>query len=240
MTSLLPPNASALDRKTETVMAGIEEIPMAIRDIFSAESCPADFLPFLAWAMSVDYWNEDWSDTVKRRVIAGSFAWHRIKGTEGAVRQALASLGATVDITEWWQMDPPGVPHTFSVAVWANENLQPGEPVITDGLAADMQKAIEASKPVRSHYVMTLGARFDGELAAGSAATAQAISRMPAAATAPVGIAGQVVLGPAVSVLSISGHSAEAVTPIHLQLSAHAACAVQVLTIHRTEMETIQ
>ena len=38
------------------------------------ENCPADVLPWLGWALSVDDWDQDWSEQQKRSAIAASSA----------------------------------------------------------------------------------------------------------------------------------------------------------------------
>jgi len=94
MQTLLPPNATPLARIVEQVMAerlmGIHEVIETLWDPFR---CPLHLLPWLAWALSVDEWDEGWSEDQKRNVIAGSISIHRDKGTLASVKRALASAG---------------------------------------------------------------------------------------------------------------------------------------------------
>lgn len=92
MSDLLPPNATALERTGATIQRHLSELPVDTRRIRDPERCPAAFLPFLAWELSVDDWNPLWGEDVKRRVIANSIAVHRRKGTRGAVRRALEAI----------------------------------------------------------------------------------------------------------------------------------------------------
>jgi len=89
--TLLPPNATPLERRlTASGFAGAAGI---VPTLWHPATCPARLLPWLAWAESVDDWNEEWSEERKRAVIAASRAVHRLKGTPAAIRQALAARG---------------------------------------------------------------------------------------------------------------------------------------------------
>ena len=91
--SLLPPNATALELATEEVTARAAEIPVPLRDLWNPVSCPADLLPWLAWSLSVDHWDSNWPESIKREVIAQSVGVHKIKGTVAAIRLALTNAG---------------------------------------------------------------------------------------------------------------------------------------------------
>lgn len=101
MTSLLPPNATAIERSIEA--ATDRPIPIPIADLWSPADCPAPILPWLAWALSVDHWDAAWPEETKRAVVAASAEVHRHKGTVWAMRRALnvAGLG-DADIQEGW------------------------------------------------------------------------------------------------------------------------------------------
>ncbi len=92
MSELLPPNSTALEHRLADGQRHFSELPVAIRHLRNPASCPAPLLPFLAWELSVNEWNPDWGEDVKRRVIADSVRVHRRKGTRGAVRRALEAI----------------------------------------------------------------------------------------------------------------------------------------------------
>ncbi|BBP86007.1 hypothetical protein PHLH8_56490 [Pseudomonas sp. Pc102] len=92
MSDLLPSNATPLERAVAAAGQHLNELPVEIRHIRNPARCPAPLLPHLAWELSVDEWNPNWSEGVKRRVVAESLAVHRRKGTRGAVRRALAAI----------------------------------------------------------------------------------------------------------------------------------------------------
>jgi phage tail P2-like protein len=65
----------------------------ALIDVTDPDTCPADALPFLAWACSVDEWPEGATDVEKRAIIKASAAIHRHKGTLKSIKDILAASG---------------------------------------------------------------------------------------------------------------------------------------------------
>lgn len=99
--NILPPNATGLEKSISiTGRERIAAIPVPLADLFSPWRCPATHLPWLAWAVSVDVWDDHWPEAVKRQTIAASVEVHRRKGTVGAVRRALAAQGYQVKVHE--------------------------------------------------------------------------------------------------------------------------------------------
>lgn len=102
MDSLLPYNATAAERALEA--AGTVAVSMPIPDgLRDPWRCPAPFLPWLAWSLSVDEWDPNWSEDAKRSTIAASIEVHRRKGTVWAMRRALVAAGlGDAQIQEGW------------------------------------------------------------------------------------------------------------------------------------------
>lgn len=92
MSSLLPPNATSLERALEVAMT-TPELPVPNATLWNPDTCPVEMLPWLAHALSVDLWDPDWPEETKRRVIRESVQVHRRKGTHGSVKRALAAMG---------------------------------------------------------------------------------------------------------------------------------------------------
>lgn len=61
-----------------------------LRALHDPDSIPIDKLPILAWALSVDIWDESWPDEKKRSVVRQSIRDHSIKGTIAGVRRFLS------------------------------------------------------------------------------------------------------------------------------------------------------
>lgn len=113
--SLLPPNASKLERDIEQVIASSLDLPLSIADLWDPFRCPLSLLPWLAWAYSVDQWEDSWPESVKRQVVNDAFDIHRFKGTPYAVHRALNSLGINTKILEWWEQGGSQQPGTVQI-----------------------------------------------------------------------------------------------------------------------------
>lgn len=104
----------------------IYPIAHPIRNLWNPRTCPSHLLPYLAWAVSVDYWDDKWPEAVKRDVIAASYRIHRQKGTIAALKAAAAPFGLQINVKEWWQKSPMGTPGTFEL-IAMSENAVIGE-----------------------------------------------------------------------------------------------------------------
>lgn len=80
---LLPPSASRMERVAARVCASLGEVPVPLRQLWNPWTCRADLLPYLAWAFSVDRWDEAWPINTKRKAVADAFYLHKYKGTTG-------------------------------------------------------------------------------------------------------------------------------------------------------------
>ncbi len=145
VTALLPSNATPFERAMlATDLAALAEIdPGIIATIWDPWRCPAVLLPWLAWALSVDVWDKNWTEDRKRKVIAASPLVHRLKGTRGAVRRALDAFDLESLIVEWWEEETPARRGTFRVETVYRDGGPSFDPV-TQSQAID---AVGASKP---------------------------------------------------------------------------------------------
>ena len=141
----LPPNTTALERAIAVACAELVNVPVPLRELWNADRCPVKLLPFLAWACSVDRWDDNWPESSKRGTIKASYFIHKHKGTIAAVRRVVESLGYLIRITEWWQTTPLGAPGTFRLDVGV---LDTG---ITDAMFQEMERLIADAKPVSRH-----------------------------------------------------------------------------------------
>lgn len=156
--SLLPPNSTPLERAIEAALARrVDVIPMPIRTLWNPDTCPAHLLGWLAWAQSVDVWDDDWSEALKREAIRAAFFVHRHKGTVGAVRRALAALNIGLEIAEWF--DTGDAPGTFRIDAFADYIFAAGFG-INPALYAMIAAHIVTIKPARAHYTLRVGETF--------------------------------------------------------------------------------
>ncbi|QOU53034.1 phage tail protein I [Klebsiella pneumoniae] len=160
--SLLPPGSSALERKLAQACSGISDLNVPLRDLWNPWKCPVKFLPYLAWAFSVDRWEESWSEEEKRREVSEAFWSHQRKGTVAAIRRVVERLGYSMSIEEWWQVaDPAG---TFRMDIDLNDVG------ITETMVRELERLIGDAKPASRHIAqLTLAARTQGATFTGAA-----------------------------------------------------------------------
>lgn len=91
--SLLPNNATLQEIALDGATSRLSDIPVPIRDVWNHETCPANLLPWLAWAFGVDEWDAKWSDEAKRNTIGTAVMVQRRKGSVWSIKQAIASAG---------------------------------------------------------------------------------------------------------------------------------------------------
>ncbi|MBZ6381120.1 phage tail protein I [Sphingomonas sanguinis] len=147
MSDLLPPNATSGERALADVAGRVGDVGAPIRDVWNPDTCPPALLAWLAWAFSVDQWDDGWTEAQKRRFIKQSVEIHRHKGTIGAVQDALAALGIEARVQEWFNQTPPGAPYTFRVLL---EVDQIGVP---QGAVQSLVSVVERTKNLRSHLI---------------------------------------------------------------------------------------
>ncbi|BCB18060.1 phage tail protein I [Bosea sp. ANAM02] len=157
MIDLLPSNADVFEREIAALSAELDAIdPAVIETLWDAWRCPAALLPWLAWAVSVDAWDDGWAEPVKRQAIADSPDYHRIKGTVHAVTSALSLADRPFELTEWGDQLPLGRRGTSRVFV---ETTIDDVPRILKAVRPLVMSAKPKSRPI------VFGA---GELAIGS------------------------------------------------------------------------
>ncbi|UUJ43232.1 phage tail protein I [Pseudomonas extremaustralis] len=144
---LLPGNATELERLAAQALAQIERVPVPLRDLWNPDACPVALLPYLAWAFSVDRWSQSWPESAKRNAIKASYFIHSRKGTIGALRRVVEPLGYLIEVVEWWQTVPAGVPGTFALKVGV---LDTG---ITEEMYLELTWLIDDAKPLSRHLI---------------------------------------------------------------------------------------
>ncbi|MCP3940522.1 MAG: phage tail protein I [Desulfobacteraceae bacterium] len=159
MSSLLPENATSQEKDIEATLLRSSDIQVENNKLWDIYHCPENFLPWLAWAFGVETWSTGWSSTQKRNYIKNAIPTHKKKGTSGAMKQALQSLGHNFNIIEWFQEDVPTGPYTFRLLLSsANETM-------TEKSWNSINQIIEKTKNARSHLsAITLTRDFNNNL----------------------------------------------------------------------------
>lgn len=162
--SLLPRNASQLERLAAEALAQIQRTPIPLRQLWNPNECPLELLPYLAWAFSVDRWDSKWTETTKRAAIRSAYYIHSRKGTIGALRRVVEPLGYLIEVVEWFNTVPAGVPGTFALKVGV---LDTG---ITDEMYQELTFLIDDAKPRSRHLTgLAISLETTGQLYVGSA-----------------------------------------------------------------------
>lgn len=92
----LPANSTKFETSLSESLARIQDVPVPIDTLWSWDKCPLSHLPWLAWALSVDFWNQDWPEHKKRLVCKEAFEVHSLKGTLAGVRKYLEYADAVL------------------------------------------------------------------------------------------------------------------------------------------------
>lgn len=173
--SLLPPNATRLERALEDATARIGDITAPIDTLLDPAAIDADWLPWLAWALSSDSWDADWTEAVKRQAVAESIALHRIKGTRLSIETVLARFDRLARVVEWHETTPRGAPHTFDIVLpLVVDGTAPGGTRTTAAFANAIIREVSRVKPLREHM------RFVQSLQAAGSVGIQGVARATA------------------------------------------------------------
>lgn len=151
--TLLPPNATPLERALEAATARIGDVAAPIGTLLDPAAIAPALLPWLAWGLSVDSWDADWTDADKRAAVAGSIALHRAKGTRLSVETVLARFDQLATIVEWHEAQPPAAPHTFDIVLpmVLPDGTAPGGRRASAAFAEAIIREIGRVKPLREH-----------------------------------------------------------------------------------------
>ena len=151
--STLPPNATPLERGVDHAAARITEIPAAvIATLWDPERCPEPLLPWLAWALGVDRWDESWPEPVKREAIRLSRRRHELRGTWAAVKAELDLIGAVYDVAEG------------PAAMTGSVTIHNGDSIRVSGLAP-LRERLDAVKRASFHLAINFRSGISGDIA---------------------------------------------------------------------------
>ncbi|EXE27070.1 MULTISPECIES: phage tail protein I [Acinetobacter calcoaceticus/baumannii complex] len=140
--NLLPPNTTPFEKRIVETTAKTTELNTNLSSLIRVDDAPADFLSILAWQFSVDRWQDDWPDEVKRAQIKNSIKVHTYKGTNFALRSIVESFGYSLTIHEWWQESPMNEPGTFQITIETNGRA------LTEKTSKTLVELLQDAKPL--------------------------------------------------------------------------------------------
>lgn len=161
--TLLPPNSSTFEQHLEQVSSRIDDIPAPIRDLFSAEDCPAELLPWLAWSLSIDSWKDYWPEHIKRARIKDAIKIAKSKGTRRSIESIVKSFGGEIELKEWYEQDTQQVPFSFNILLNIN-NLG----AQTAAFLTDIVNEIKKLCPRRSQFEVRQGITANTDIKIGT------------------------------------------------------------------------
>lgn len=148
--TLLPMGSTLTEKRVASVLRQAVQNQISIADLLNPDRCPEPFLPYLAWAFSVDKWDEHWSDTAKRTAIKHAFYIHKHKGTIAALKRVVLPIGELLEIKEWWQMQPMGQAGTFEISIDVSEDG------INESTQRELFRLVDDVKPVSRQMTLNL------------------------------------------------------------------------------------
>lgn len=181
--SLQPPNAPPGDRAIEAAVALRVPRGLDMLSLWDPATCPADLLPWLAWGLSIDIWDAEWSEQTKRDMISDAIARQRRKGSVAAVREVLDAFDVGLSLHEWFDQGLP--PFTFEVRLPVQDDMT--------GAAAFIEKVadqVTRVKPARAHFTVAQSIQAGADLGIVGAARAASAIRLDVSEAPPVSWAG--------------------------------------------------
>jgi len=182
--SLLPPNATIFERALE-LGARPEPIAGIAGDIDDPMTCPAHVLPWLAFGLSVDTWDADWSEADKRDAVARSIEMHRRKGTRMSVETLVGRFDQLARVVEWHEANPRRPAHTFDIVVpmVTSDGVAPGGRRASAAFVDAIAREVSRVKPLREHMRVVQQIAVAGAVGIESVARAASYTRTDAAMT---------------------------------------------------------
>ena len=138
-------NASKFEQDIEDVISRLVKEDFTLQHTWDIDNCDESMLPWLAWAYSVDTWDaQGWNTEQKRKVIHNSIRAHKVKGTKGAIYDAINALGYIPRIPEWYEGGSVNKPVNFDIEV----TILPND--ASRNATKKIQHIIESNKNIRS------------------------------------------------------------------------------------------
>lgn len=95
--TLLPPNKSPFELAQSMTSAARRALPAyLIKALWNPQTCPLDLLPYLAWSLGLEVWDDSWSELKKRSVVANIWKLKRNKTRLKGIRGYLQLFGCDV------------------------------------------------------------------------------------------------------------------------------------------------
>lgn len=135
-----------------------------ISTLWNYQKCPEVFLPYLAWAVGVEVWDNIKGDTPedvikqKREVIKRWLDIRKLKGTRASIVRAFDAIGLVAELREWWEYG--GEPYSFEIEV----KLATTGQIVTQERRELIVRLVNTLKPLRSTYNLSLVSDYEADI----------------------------------------------------------------------------
>ncbi|MGW8201903.1 phage tail protein I [Sphingomonas bisphenolicum] len=127
--------------------ARLDGVPVAVDQIWNPATCPAHLLPWLAWGLSLDLWNADWTEAQKRDAVADAISFQQRKGTPASLRVVLDRFDPLIGLVEWFEDRGTLDPYTFRLEL---PLVAESDVIYDEALVGQILRDIAQVKPVRA------------------------------------------------------------------------------------------
>lgn len=146
-----------LTQQPDAELMSVKEAMETFYQKLDSVECPVEWLAYLAYlvGLSGEYWDDDWSESVKRSMIANAFSWWERLGTLATFQAVLTVHGITNTV---WQ---PGL---------SNARVYTGLPLsyIRDGEEwRETERTVRNFLPVTSRNIVSFDKFYLGFSAIG-------------------------------------------------------------------------
>lgn len=145
---ILPPNLASDETLRAAALAldgelqAVTELTRLVVLLARLDELDDATVDMLAKQFKVDFYDAGTELTSKRELVRRSIAWHRTKGTPGAVQSVVDILLDGATVSEYWEYD--GKPYHFKVGGITG-------PLVDGNTILKVGKAIQVAKNTRSH-----------------------------------------------------------------------------------------
>ena len=95
--SLLPVDSTPWEKAQSLTSAKRRPLDSEIiRKLWNPDTCPVEFLPYLAWGLGLEIWKEDWTEQKKRDVVRRIWKLKRLKTTPQGIKDYVNLVDAEV------------------------------------------------------------------------------------------------------------------------------------------------
>jgi phage tail P2-like protein len=140
--SFEPQPLQSVDRVSDGVYQSLSESLKAFKTLMNPQTCDAKYLPYLAYAFGVDFWDDSLIEAQKRELIQKSLLLHKKKGTVWAIEEVFKAIKVNARISEWFEYG--GDPYKFKIDIDVQNDP------ITDETIRKLSQYIDTYKNVRS------------------------------------------------------------------------------------------